>query len=95
LQLHQFGCVFGRQRVGNIGEQLRDFHQRALEPAEGRGKRCGIGCAVAAHTEKALACDFRRDTADIGADPRIARGSRADAVTLGIFRSFSQEPCLA
>ena len=43
LELLQLGGVFGRQQVGDGGEQLRDLHHRALQAAERlrQGRRVG------------------------------------------------------
>ena len=37
LKLTKLGGIFGRQRLGNGGEELRHLHDRAFEPAKRRG----------------------------------------------------------
>ena len=46
LQLTELGGILCRQRLGDGGEELRHFHDRALEPAKCRGKGRGLAVAV-------------------------------------------------
>ena len=84
LQLGELLGIFGRQHVGNGGEELRHLHQRALEAAERGGERRGIAGRGALRAEKPRPGDPRRDAADIGADARIARRPRREAVFLAV-----------
>ena len=74
LQLRQLAGVFGRQRLGDGGQQLRHLHQRALEAAERGCQIDGATRAVVLDAEQALAGDARRDGPDVGAD--LARSAR-------------------
>ena len=84
LQLHQLVGVFRRQRIGNGGEQLRHLHDRALEPAERRGKFERIGGAVERHAKEPRACEARGDAAKLRADAGIAPGAGREAVLFAV-----------
>ena len=87
LQLHQLAGVFGRQRVGNGGQQLRHLHDRTLEPAERGRQRQGIAGAATLRADQALARDARRYAADLGADAGIAPRAGGEAVFFAVGRS--------
>ncbi len=70
LQFGELGRVFRRQRVGHGGEELRDLHQRALQPAEDGAQILRMRGAVGADAEDARTGDAGRDAAD------RARGAR-------------------
>ncbi len=80
LELAKLGGIFGRKRLGDGGEKLRHLHDRALQPAERRGKRGGILVALGIEPEQAAAGDARGDAPDIGADRGVAHGARAEPV---------------
>jgi hypothetical protein len=95
LQLLQFGGVFGQQQIRNGREQLRDLHQRALEPAERRRQRQRLAGAVRRAAKKPPPRITRRHAAHIGADPRIARGACRQTVLFAVGRHgllYSGEP---
>ena len=81
LQLGQLVDVFGRQRLGDGGEQLRHLHDRTFEAAERRRQFGGVLRAVEIEAEEARAGDPRRHAADIGADAGVARGAGGEAVS--------------
>ena len=84
LQLGELGGVFGRQRIRDGGDELRHFHDRALEAAERGRKLDGALAAVEIHAEEARAGETRRHPAHIGADPRIAGGAGGKAIGFAI-----------
>ena len=84
LQLLQFGGVFRRQQIGNGRHQLGDLHQRAFEPPQRRRQRARVAGAIRLATEEPPAGIARRHAADIGADPRIARGAGGEAVLFAV-----------
>ena len=84
LQLLQFGGVFRRQEIRNGRHQLRDLHQRALQPAERRSDSGRFAGAVARAGEHAPPGIARRDAADIGADARVARRAGREAVFFAV-----------
>ena len=91
LQLGELLGIFRRQRVGDGRHQLGDLHDRALEAAE-RGReldRAPGAVLLAAHQPGRG--DARGDPADIGADPRVARGAGREPVPFEIGqRAFSK-----
>src|SRR6202043_516454 len=64
--------------------QLGDLHQRPLEPAERRGQRTRVAGAIGLAAEEPPAGVARRHAANIGADPRIARGAGGEAVLFAV-----------
>jgi hypothetical protein len=84
LQLLQFGGVFRRQQIGNGRHQLGDLHQRPLEPPQRRRQRARLAGAIRLAAEQPPAGIARRHAADIGADPRIARGAGGEAVLFAV-----------
>ena len=82
LELAKLGGIFGRERLGDGGEQLRHLHDRAFKPAERRGQRSGILVALGIEPEQPAARDARSDTSDIRADRGIAHGARGEPVLL-------------
>ncbi len=82
LQLTELCGIFGRQRLGDGGKQLRHLHDWALQPAKGGGERGRILVAFGVAPEQAPAGDARRHPADIGADGGIAHGARGEPVLL-------------
>jgi hypothetical protein len=84
LQLLQFGGVFRRQQIGNGRHQLGDLHQRPFEPPQRRRQRARVAGAIRRAAHEPPAGIARRDAADIGADPRIARGTGGEAIFLAI-----------
>ncbi len=84
LQLLQFGGIFRRQQIRDGRHQLRDLHQRTLEPAERRSERSRLAGAVARAAEHAPPGIARRHAADIGADAGIARGAGGEAVFFAV-----------
>ena len=82
LKLTELGGIFGGERLGDGGEELRHFHDRALEAAKGRGKRGGIPLALRVEPEEPSCGDTGRHPADIGADPAIAERAGAESVLL-------------
>ena len=90
LQLGQFVDVFGRQRLGDGGEQLRHLHDRAFEAAERRRQLRGVPGAVEIEAEEARAGDPRRHAADVRADAGVARGAGCEAVSFLIGHRASE-----
>ena len=84
LQLLQFGGIFRRQEIRNGRHQLRDLHQRALQPAERRSNRGRLAGAVARAGEHAASGIARRDAAHIGADPGVTRRAGREAVFFAV-----------
>ena len=82
LQLLQLERIFRRQHVGDGRGELRDLHQRALEAAEHAGKLGRLRAAVGLAAERPRADHPRREAADAGADPRIARQPAGKPVRL-------------
>ncbi len=84
LQLLQFGGVFRWQQIGNGRHQLGDLHQRTFEPAKRRRQRACFAGTIRFTAQKAPAGVTRSDTADVGTDPCVARGSRREAVLFAV-----------
>ena len=82
LELAKLGGIFGRQRFGNGGEQLRHLHDRAFQSAQRRGERGGILVALGIEPEQTPSGDARRHAADIGADLAVAERPRAQSILL-------------
>src|SRR5262245_51708227 len=80
LQLGKLGGVFGRQRIRDGGEELRDLHDRPFEAAERYSQFRGVAVTVEVEPEQACARKARRYAADIGADAGIAGGAGGEAV---------------
>src|SRR5215813_570262 len=80
LQLGKLSGVFGRQRVRDGGQELRDLHDRPFEAAERHSQLCRITVAVEVKPEQARARKARGYAADIGAHPGIAGGAGREAV---------------
>ena len=87
LKLAELCCIFGRQRFGDRGEELRHLHDRALQPAKRGGERRGVPVALGIEAEEPPCHDPGRDRADIGADPAIAERAGAEAVLLQVGRA--------
>ena len=81
--ISSFG-VFRRQRIGNGGEQLRHLHDRALQPAERRGKFERVAGAIERHAEKARAGKARGDAAHLRADAGVAPGAGGEAIAFAV-----------
>src|SRR5262245_44107484 len=75
LQLGELGRVFGRQRIRDGGEELRDLHDRALEATERHRELRGVAITIEVEPEQARAREAGGYAPDIGADPGIARGA--------------------
>ena len=86
LQLDQLADIFLWQRVGDRGEQLRHFHQRAFDPAECGLQIGSMAASVDRNAEIALAGQPRRKPAHRGRDLRIAPHSPGKAVVVGHVR---------
>ena len=84
LKLTKLGGIFGGQRLGNGGEELRHFHDRAFEPAKCRGKRRRLAVAVWIEPKQPRACDAGSHAADIGADAPIALHAGGQAIAFSI-----------
>ena len=56
LKACQLFCIFGRQRVGNGGQDLRHLHDRPLETAKRLAKIGGMFRPVDLHAKIAFAC---------------------------------------
>ena len=82
LELAKLGGIFGRQRFGDGGEQLRHLHDRAFQSAKRRGERGGILVALGLEPEQTPSGDARRHAADIGADLAVAQRPRAQSILL-------------
>src|SRR5262245_50644850 len=82
LKLTELRGIFGRQRFGDRGEELRHLHDRALQAAERGGKRRGVPVAFGIEAEEPPCHDPGRDRADVGADPPIADRAGAKPVLL-------------
>ena len=64
LELGEFGRVFRRQRVRYGGEELRDLHERAFEPAQDGFQILGMRAAIGFDAEHFGAGDAGGDAAD-------------------------------
>ena len=78
LQLLEGFGIFGRQGVGDGGEQLRHLHHGPLEAAQSLGQHRRIVRAGAAKERGGR--HARGDPARIGAHPRIAGGAGGKAI---------------
>ncbi len=84
LQLLQFLDVFGRQQVRDGRHQLRDLHDRALQPAERRRQFRGVPAAIERKAQQPARRKACRNTAHVGADARIARRAGREAVAFAV-----------
>ena len=76
LQLLQFGSVFRRDGLGYGGEELRHFHDRALEPAQCLRERCGVfRTRLTLCTKQTRSGDTRGNGPHIGAHTGIPGGA--------------------
>ena len=80
LQLGEFSGVFGRQRVRDGGQELRDLHDRAFEATERNRELRGVAIAIEVEPEQARTREPGGYAPDIGADPGVARGAGGEAV---------------
>ena len=80
LKLGELGGIFGGERLGNGGEELRHLHDRAFEPAKRRGKSCGLAVAIRIEPKQPRACDAGSHASDIGADASIALHAGGQAI---------------
>ena len=85
LELRQLVGVFGRDRVGDGREQLRDLHERSLEAAQRRGELRRLLLVVLA-AEQVAGAHPRRHAAGSAADARIALHAAREAVALAVAR---------
>ncbi len=69
LQRGEFGCVFGRDGVGNGGEKLGDLHQRPFQPAKHRRQFLRVAIAIAPAANEPGARDTGRKAADLRIAP--------------------------
>ena len=63
LQLRELGGVLLGQGLGNRRQQLRDLHQRALQPAQRRPQLLGVAWLIDVDAEQALTGEARRQPA--------------------------------
>jgi hypothetical protein len=89
LQLLQFLGIVRRQKTGNARHHLGGLHHRPLEAAERLRQGRRVAARSAASTEKSGAGNPGRDTAGIGADPRIARRARGKAIGFLVFHAVA------
>ena len=82
LELRQLARIFGRQGVGNGGEQLGGLHQRPLQAAKGCLQLAGMLVAVQRETEIALPRQLYGEAADRRSDPGVAPEPAAERITL-------------
>ncbi len=83
LQLDQLVDIFLRERVRDRRQQLRHFHQRAFDPAEGGLQIGGMALAVDRNAEVALARQPRREPAHRARHLRIAPHPPGKRIVIG------------
>ena len=90
LQLHQLGCVFRRQGIGDGGHELGHLHDRALEAPERRRELGRVLAAVEREPEQPRPGEARGDAAHIGPDARVAGGAGGETVGFAIGHCISR-----
>jgi hypothetical protein len=85
LQLDQLVGVFGRQRIGNGGEQLRHLHDRTFQAAQRGGELERVRRTVERHAKETRAGKARGRAAELRADPGVALGARGEPVLFAVF----------
>ena len=80
LQLAEFGGIFRRHRVGDGRDDLRNLHDRTLEPAQRRAQLRRARRLVVAAAKQPRRAHLRRETKPGAADTGITRQAAAEGI---------------
>ena len=80
LQLRQLARIFGRQGIGNGGDELGGLHQRALQATQRRLQVRRMLVAIEREAEIALPRQLGGQPTDRGADPGVAAQPAAEGI---------------